>query len=207
MTLPFDAVLCDLDGVLRIFDPDGLARESDFGLDADTVKSVAFAPELVNRAVTGEITDEEWQALIAEQLTPLCGPAAAAELTRAFVVAPHRVNTPVLELLTQAREHVPVVLVTNATTRLERDLARVGLLNAVDAIVNSSAVGVAKPDRRIYEIAAERAGVAVSRCLFIDDSAGNVRAARQLGMTGVVYGALADLETALGPLLGTAPRY
>ncbi|GII30484.1 HAD-IA family hydrolase [Planotetraspora mira] len=203
----FDAVLCDLDGVLRIYDPDGLALERDFGLEAGTVTSVAFAPDLVNRALTGHITDEEWQAAIRDRLTALCGSAeGAARLVRAFVEAPHRVDAPVLDLLTRVRERVPVVLVTNATTRLERDLARVGLLDAVDAIVNSSAVGVAKPDRRIYEIAAARAGASTGRCLFIDDHADNVRVSEELGMTGVLYRGPRDLREALAPLLngGTA---
>lgn len=56
---------------------------------------------------------------------------------------------------------------------------------------------MAKPDRRIYEIAAELAGAAPERCLFVDDRNENVEAARTLGMTGVLYRTAADLAAAL----------
>ncbi len=44
--------------------------------------------------------------------------------------------------------------------------------------VFSSAVGVAKPDAAIYDLAAERFGVAPERLVFFDDTAVNVDAAR-----------------------------
>lgn len=46
----------------------------------------------------------------------------------------------------------------------------------------------------IYEIAAERAGVAMDRCLFVDDRLENVDAAAALGMTGVHYRGSEDLR-------------
>ncbi|MCW7989085.1 hypothetical protein XF35_28550 [Streptomyces platensis subsp. clarensis] len=52
--------------------------------------------------------------------------------------------------------------------------------------------------REIYEIAAERAGVATHRCLFVDDRLENVEAAIMLGMTGVHYRAAAHLREMLG---------
>jgi putative hydrolase of the HAD superfamily len=64
-------------------------------------------------------------------------------------------------------------------------------------VVSSARVGVAKPDRRIYEIAAELAGVAPERCLFVDDRLENVTAAIGLGMTGVHFRGVADLAAAL----------
>lgn len=51
------------------------------------------------------------------------------------------------------------------------------------------------------EITAERAGVGVGRCLFVDDGRTNVEAAVALGMTGVHYREPADLRAALGPVL------
>ncbi|MEU6327111.1 HAD-IA family hydrolase [Streptomyces sp. NPDC047049] len=59
----------------------------------------------------------------------------------------------------------------------------------------------ARLERAIYEIAAERAGVAMHRCLFVDDRPENVEAAAGLGMTGVHYRGPADLRGPLGFLL------
>ncbi|WP_327090813.1 HAD-IA family hydrolase [Nonomuraea sp. NBC_01738] len=67
-------------------------------------------------------------------------------------------------------------------------------MTTFDAVVSSAKVGVAKPDARIYEIAAETAGAEPGRCLFIDDRLDNVEAARALGMTGIHYRTIDDLD-------------
>jgi len=51
----------------------------------------------------------------------------------------------------------------------------------------SCEIGVAKPDRRAYEIVAERLGVAPRDCLFLDDREVNVLAARDVGMRAEVF--------------------
>ena len=55
-----------------------------------------------------------------------------------------------------------------------------------DFVVDSSSVGVRKPDPRIFEIALERVGdVPASRTIFLDDYPANVEAARALGMRAI----------------------
>jgi epoxide hydrolase-like predicted phosphatase len=72
-----------------------------------------------------------------------------------------------------------------------------------DVVVDSSEVGVRKPDRRIYEMTlAELGGVDPARSVFLDDYVGNVEAARRLGMYGIVVEsdpvpALAELDRVL----------
>jgi putative hydrolase of the HAD superfamily len=204
ISMPFDAVLCDLDGVLRLWDPDemsGLDRE--YGLPGGTLAAAAFRPERLAPAVTGKITDEQWRSAVAEDLAEACGSAERAHaLSAAWGMLIGQVDENVLALLSAARRQVPVVLVTNATTRLEADLAQLGLTDAVDAVVNTARIGVAKPDPRVYQIAAQRAGVPVSRCLFIDDTLTNVTAATALGMTGLHYQRTPQLRDALAPVTG-----
>jgi len=48
-------------------------------------------------------------------------------------------------------------------------------------VVVSGEIGVAKPDRRIFEIACERAGMAANELLFVDDFRPNIEAAEALG--------------------------
>ena len=74
-------------------------------------------------------------------------------------------------------------------------------------IVDSSEVGVRKPDPRIFELALARlGGVAPERALFLDDAASNVAAARRLGLQAVlVRPDLGDALAALDALLET-PR-
>ena len=51
-----------------------------------------------------------------------------------------------------------------------------------DVVVDSSRVGMRKPDPAIYQLTCARLGVAPDRCLFIDDLLCNVEAADALGM-------------------------
>jgi putative hydrolase of the HAD superfamily len=200
----FDAVLCDLDGVIRRYDNSGLARlEREAGLAAGTTARVAFSPEVNRPQILGQITRDEWVEAVATALAALVPDAdagTARALGRALADSPFDVDPEVVTLLGTARAHLPLVMVTNATLALEDDLVLLGIDGLAHSVVSSARVGVAKPDRRIYEIAAERAGVPVERCLFVDDSAENVEAAVALGMTGVHYREAADLRAALGSL-------
>ena len=57
-----------------------------------------------------------------------------------------------------------------------------------DDVVDSSEVGMRKPDPAIYLLACERLGVAPERTVFLDDAERNVEGARAVGMWGVVVG-------------------
>src|SRR5690606_6991821 len=115
---------------------------------------------------------------------------------------PFHADEAVVALLRRIRALMPLVLVTNATLRLDSDLAALGLADLAHHVVGSAQVGVAKPDPAIYAIAVERAAVPTRRCLFVDDRAENVEAARALGMTGTLFREPADLRRALAPALG-----
>ncbi|WP_306459789.1 HAD-IA family hydrolase [Streptomyces sp. Ag109_G2-15] len=106
-----------------------------------------------------------------------------------------------MDLLTRVRDVASVALVSNGTTRLEQDLARQGLDSLAHTVVNTARIGVAKPDPRVYSIAAERVGAAAERCLFIDDTEANVTAAREAGMAALHYRGLDELRMTLAPLL------
>jgi putative hydrolase of the HAD superfamily len=200
LTRPFDAVLCDLDGVLRRW-PDLTDLDLAHDLPPGTLAAAAFDPARLLPAVTGEHTDEQWRAAVEADLARTCGPARAAGLVAAWAALTGEVDPAVAALLTAARRHVPVVVVSNATTRLEADLAGLGIDGLTDHVVSSARAGVAKPDPRIYRLAAELAGAPVERCLFVDDSAGNVEAAHALGMTALRFERPGQLRDALGPLL------
>ncbi|MEU5525115.1 HAD-IA family hydrolase [Streptomyces sp. NPDC047860] len=191
---PYAAVLCDIDGVLRHWPADDEIEHA-HGLPVGALAAAAFTPARVHPAITGEITDEQWRSAVAADLATTCG---SQERARAAVAAwsalVPTVDRELVALLTQVRTVASVALVSNGTTRLEQDLARQGLDTLAHAVVNTARIGVAKPDPRIYRIAAERVGAPAARCLFIDDTAANVTAARQAGMAALHYRQLDELR-------------
>ena len=71
-----------------------------------------------------------------------------------------------------------------------------------DVFVESSVVGLRKPDPRIYELACRNLGVTPEHTAFLDDIGGNLKPARALGMATIKVSdpimALRELSTLLG---------
>jgi putative hydrolase of the HAD superfamily len=75
------------------------------------------------------------------------------------------------EVLAQLRAAgLRLVVASNWDASLDSVLARVGLLDAVDGVVNSASAGFAKPDPRLLQSALLLAGVAPAAALHVGDS-------------------------------------
>jgi putative hydrolase of the HAD superfamily len=91
-------------------------------------------------------------------------------------------------------------LVSNSwgTRRYPHDLVS----ELFDGVVISGEEGFRKPDPRMYELGAERIGVAPADCIFVDDLPFNLDPARELGMAVVHHTAASDTLAELDRLLG-----
>ena len=79
-----------------------------------------------------------------------------------------------------------VVSADSAATHLpQRAAALAEVMARFDDIVESSKVGVRKPEPRFYEIACERLGVTPDECVFLDDLGVNLKPAAQMGMATI----------------------
>ncbi len=83
-----------------------------------------------------------------------------------------------------------------------KEMGEVGkVMELFDEIIESSKVGVRKPEMKFYEIACEQVGVIPSECVFLDDLGVNLRPARAMGMTTIKVvkadAAIAELKAAL----------
>jgi putative hydrolase of the HAD superfamily len=69
-------------------------------------------------------------------------------------------------------------------------------------VIESSKVGVRKPDPEIYEIACRAAGVSPTQAVYLDDLGINLKPARAMGMITIKVSdpdvALQELEAAVG---------
>ncbi len=182
------ALLIDLDGVLRRWPPEVTRRaELAGGLPAGAIARAAFAPQLLRPAITGRVSDEEWRASLVARLHCEHPDADVRGAVAAWSDSAGIAEEPAIGLVRRIRLRAPVVLVTNATSRLAADLDRLGLTGAFDAVVSSSEVGTAKPDPAILQVALRSVDVAAHAAAFVDDSAANVAAAEALGMAGHIY--------------------
>jgi putative hydrolase of the HAD superfamily len=181
------AILVDFDGVLRRWPASDAAIETAHGLPPGAIHRAAFDPALLSALVEGRLADEAWRAETAQRLARHHPDADAAGAVARWSAGIGTIDRALLGLLQRCTPAPRLVLVSNGSTRLCRDLDAHGIAACFHAVVNSSEIGVAKPAARFFEIALARAGVAAPDTCFIDDSEEHVAAARTLGIPAHQY--------------------
>lgn len=113
-----------------------------------------------------------------------------------------------LAAIRQLRAHgMKVAALTNNWVAAEGEAAGAALRPLFDLVVESSVVGVHKPDPRIYTLVCHGLGIAPSAAVFLDDIGRNLKPARDLGMATIKVDdpdtALRQLEALIGISLAT----
>jgi putative hydrolase of the HAD superfamily len=99
-------------------------------------------------------------------------------------------NTAMLDLVRRVRAAgVRTAILSNNIAEFRSHWkALVDADNIVDVVIDSSEVGVRKPERRIYELTVARLGVTADRAVFLDDLQANVDGAIRAGLHGIYVG-------------------
>lgn len=114
---------------------------------------------------------ERYRRLFAFAGQPDGRAAAAAELHRRVYTASRRCVEGALELVTLLHARLRVAVVTNNTNAEQAEkLATFGFAPMVHALVTSEEVGVAKPDRRIFQAALDRVECEAHEAVMIGDA-------------------------------------
>ena len=118
--------------------------------------------------------------------------AAIAEWRRGFNVPIglcHQADGEAAKALQQAREAGLVVgVISNSNGSVKRALEIAGLAPQLDFVIDSSVVGISKPDPRIFARGLEAAGTAPEETIYVGDSYFvDVVGARQAGLGAVLF--------------------
>lgn len=133
----------------------------------------------------GRVSEDAWWETVRGRLRT--EPDVIAELRRDLAARESWDEELVTCLRGLRKQGVRTAVVSNTWPGLRERMSDGGLTDVADRLVLSCEVGCAKPDRRIYEIALRLLAVEPARALFIDDTSGNVAAARALGTAGHVH--------------------
>ncbi|MFJ9841328.1 HAD family hydrolase [Kitasatospora sp. NPDC101155] len=213
-TAAVDAVVFDYGGVLT-----GPVRESIAAwLKADGIEPASFSRTLkawlsrdaeqgtpVHRLETGELTVEQFDTLLAAELTTVDGRPVdpVGVLDRLF--AGMRPDPAMFELAGELRGlGIRVALLSNSWGNTYPRALIDGLL---EPVVISGEVGLRKPLAPIYRLTLDLLGLPAGRVLFVDDAEPNVLGARAVGMRGLLHTDAATTRAALAALVpGLRPR-
>lgn len=184
--VPIDAVVFDMDGVIRHWLPEYLDEaEERLGLEGGSLAAVAFAEPDFRRAMTGELSVEEWAGRIGAQLAADQDVDADA-VAEAWLASNWRIDEDVVDLVRGLREAgTPTALFSNASTKLEADLEEMGFGDLFTVVANSSRMGRTKPDVAAFDHVAELLVIDPARLLFVDDRPENVSGAVDAGWHAV----------------------
>jgi epoxide hydrolase-like predicted phosphatase len=137
---------------------------------------------------TGRLGEAECMALIEDELETQLGRRIEMSGFADHYWEHLAANDELVAFLTALRARFRMAMLTNNVREWEpRWRAMLPVDELFEVVVDSSAVGMRKPDREIFELTVARLGVPAERCLFIDDLVHNCEAAAGLGMSVVHF--------------------
>ena len=194
-----EAVIFDFGGVLT--QPAAIRAELAgyerlLGLPAGAIVDAISQGELWEAVSVGAISEAEaWQRMVGPYIARL---PPAFDRFRHGTLPFEPLVPEVVAIAGALRGQVRLGLLSNATLSLRPALERMNALRDLfDDIVISAEVGLRKPDRRIFELATRRLGVAPAGALLVDDKPRNTLAAQAFGMQAIVYQSPAALRADL----------
>jgi putative hydrolase of the HAD superfamily len=148
----------------------------------------------------GEVTDAEFEALLAAQITLADGSPLAADGLLARMFAAMKRDEGMFGVIRAVRRSgFRTALLSNSWGSF--GYPRDQFSELFDVVVISGETGMRKPEERIFRHATSLLGLAPDQCVFIDDIDRNISAAEAIGMTGILHRDLAATTTRLAELL------
>jgi putative hydrolase of the HAD superfamily len=203
------AVLWDFGGVILSSPFEAFARyERDKGLPKDFIRTLNATNPDTNawaRFERNEVPFDEFCDLFEAEARALGHELAAREV---MPLLAGEIRPEMVEALRRCAARFKTACLTNNVVGFNdfperaRANGRDEVLSLFDAIVESSKVGLRKPEPAFYELACQLAEVEPTEVVFLDDLGVNLKPAKELGMRTIKVTepslALAELEAIVG---------
>lgn len=204
------AVLWDFGGVFSTSPFDAFARyEREHGLPEGFLRRVNTIDPDTNawaRLERAQISAEEFDRAFEAEARALGHPVPGRDVVKLLF---GEIRPAMVEALRRCARVFRTACITNnfgdigpRAVSPEREAAWREVVGLFEFVLESSKVGVRKPEPAIYRMACERLGVAPEEAVYLDDLGINLKPAKALGMTTIKVGdpaaAIAELEAVTG---------
>ncbi len=183
---PVAAVLFDFGGVLSEGPFGAFERyEAAHGLAPGFIRTLNATNHLDNAWARLERSDIDFPRFCDEFEAEALAVGGRLDARALFASLGGELRPEMTEAVRRCRLHCKTALLTNnfVTPLAHSGSARMGeVLALFDVVVESSVVGVRKPDERFYLLACELLDIPPDRAVFLDDLGVNLKPARALGM-------------------------
>ncbi len=207
-----EAIVWDFGGVFTTSPFDAFNRfEKEQGLPRDFIRGVNAVNPTTNawaQFESNKISLDEFDLAFARESAAL-GHSIPGKSVIALLAGDVRPR--MVDVLKRCKADYRVACITNnvkagtgptMADTPERAAAVLDVMALFEHVIESSEVGIRKPDPKIYELACERLGVAPGNTVYLDDLGINLKPARALGMQTIKVvsegQAIRDLEAVLG---------
>jgi len=184
--MPVKAAIFDIGGVLVQQVDRTRVRywETHLNLEEGSLGRVIWMTPNSLRAEIGQASEDEVWAAVADrfQLNPIDLAALRGDFFSGSVW-----NVQLIDFARSLHAAVKTGIISNAWPNARADVKRWVNGDTFDDLIFSAEVGLAKPDRRIYELALDRLRVQPTEAIFIDDVQTNVEAAQAIGLAGIRF--------------------
>ena len=187
----FDVLLFDLGGVLIDFAGfEEMRRLLPQVSDRSEIRDRWIRSESVRLFERGDITPEEFARRLVEEFHL---ELSAEEFLREFVSWARGPYPGALSLLRRLRATYRIACLSNSN-ELHTPIHRASIHPHVDSFYFSDEIGLVKPDREVFDYIVRDLAVSPQRIAFFDDTAVNVEAARECGLTAFLVDGIVELE-------------
>ncbi len=207
-----EAVLWDFGGVILSSPFDAFATyEREAGLPENFIRGLNARNPDTNAWARMERSDISRDEFVVAFEAEARAAGHAIDGRRVLASISGEIRPAMVEALRRVRTRHRVACITNnmkagdgpgmaASRERARQVAEI--MSLFEHVVESSKLGVRKPDPRIYHHACDLLGVAPEACVYLDDLGVNLKPARAMGMRTIKVGdpalAIAELEAMVG---------
>lgn len=195
------AVVFDIGGVLEITPATGWLEKWEKRLHMKVSDIDERLKSMGKDGGLGTCSEEEWRKGLRE-ITRMDQAQVDEFMEELWTEYLGELNAELAAYFTGLRPRYKTALLSNSFLGARRrEQERYKFSEMTDLIIYSHEVGVAKPERRIFELTCERLGVQPAEMAFLDDFEPNVTAAQESAIHAVLFRetrqAIADLEACL----------
>jgi putative hydrolase of the HAD superfamily len=203
------AVIFDFGGVILTSPFEAFARyERDHGLPEGLLRQLNATDSDTNAWARLERSEVDWEGFadLYEAEARVAGHEIDGRAVLGLLAG--ELRPAMVEALRRCHDRLKTALLTNnfmvpgATGRAQPEGTMAELADLFDVVIESSKVGLRKPDTAIYELTCRELRVAPTEAVFLDDLGVNLKPARAMGMTTIKVDepgrALAELEHVVG---------
>jgi putative hydrolase of the HAD superfamily len=198
------AVIFDVGGVISTSPFEAFARyEADNGLPDGLLRGLNATNSDTNAWARLERSEVDLTTFATLYETEAAAAGHSIDGLAVLALLSGQMRPAMVEAVRRCHERLKTAFLTNNFGVADRgDGPWNGLTAHADVIVESSRVGLRKPDPAIYQLVCDELGIEPQEAVFLDDLGVNLKPARALGMTTIKVvdpdAALAELEAVVG---------